>query len=61
MGVHLSRATQSISAGADYRYRMNFDGGEHLETDLVVFSAGIRPQDALGRACGLISPPVAGW
>ena len=53
VGVHLSRATQSISAGEDYRYRMNFDGGEHLETDLIVFSAGIRPQDALGRACGL--------
>jgi nitrite reductase (NADH) large subunit len=46
VGVHLSRATQSISAGEDYRYRMNFDGGEHLETDLIVFSAGIRPQDA---------------
>ncbi|MGY3015873.1 nitrite reductase (NADH) large subunit [Pseudomonas sp. TE6283] len=53
VGVHLSRATQSISAGEQYRYRMNFDGGEHLETDLIVFSAGIRPRDALGRACGL--------
>ncbi|ATB64423.1 nitrite reductase large subunit NirB [Pseudomonas mosselii] len=53
VGVHLSRATQSIRAGEQYRYRMNFDGGEHLETDLIVFSAGIRPRDALGRACGL--------
>ncbi|MHA6161469.1 nitrite reductase large subunit NirB [Pseudomonas sichuanensis] len=53
VGVHLSRATQSVSAGEGYRYRMNFDGGEHLETDLIVFSAGIRPQDALGRASGL--------
>lgn len=53
VGVHLSRATQSVSAGETYRYRMNFDGGEHLETDLIVFSAGIRPQDALGRGCGL--------
>ncbi|PYB72905.1 nitrite reductase (NAD(P)H) [Pseudomonas sp. LB-090624] len=53
VGVHLSRATQSISEGEAYRYRMNFDGGEHLETDLIVFSAGIRPQDALSRACGL--------
>lgn len=44
---------QSVSAGETYRYRMNFDGGEHLETDLIVFSAGIRPQDALGRGCGL--------
>ncbi|WP_249677057.1 nitrite reductase large subunit NirB [Pseudomonas abieticivorans] len=53
VGVHLSRATQAIVAGESYRYRMNFDGGEFLETDLVVFSAGIRPQDALGRSSGL--------
>lgn len=53
VGVHVSRATQSISTGSEYRYRMNFDGGEYLETDLIVFSAGIRAQDALGRACGL--------
>ncbi|MCW2270242.1 nitrite reductase large subunit NirB [Pseudomonas sp. JUb96] len=53
VGVHLSRATQSVVAGDDYRYRMNFDGGESLETDLIVFSAGIRPQDALGRSSGL--------
>ncbi|MFS0826659.1 nitrite reductase large subunit NirB [Pseudomonas phoenicis] len=51
--VHLSRSTQSITAGEDYRFRMNFAGDEFLETDLVVFSAGIRPQDALGKACGL--------
>ncbi len=53
VGVHTSRATQSVAVGEDYRYRMNFDGGEFLETDLIVFSAGIRPQDALGRSSGL--------
>ncbi|WP_311971196.1 nitrite reductase large subunit NirB [Pseudomonas baltica] len=53
VGVHTSRATQSVVAGEGYRYRMNFDGGEFLETDLIVFSAGIRPQDALGRSSGL--------
>ena len=53
VGVHTSRATQSVVPGEDYRYRMNFDGGEFLETDLIVFSAGIRPQDALGRSSGL--------
>ncbi|WP_437884315.1 nitrite reductase large subunit NirB [Pseudomonas sp. LRF_L74] len=56
--VHLSRATQSITSGSDYRYRMNFSGdatgkNEYLEADLIVFSAGIRPQDALARQCGL--------
>ncbi|WP_429211606.1 nitrite reductase large subunit NirB [Metapseudomonas resinovorans] len=53
VGVHLSKATQSISAGAEYRYRMNFAGEDFLETDLIVFSAGIRPQDALARQSGL--------
>ncbi|QLF92639.1 nitrite reductase large subunit [Pseudomonas sp. ABC1] len=53
VGVHLSKATQSISMGSTYRYRMNFAGDDHLETDLIVFSAGIRPQDALARANGL--------
>ena len=60
VGVHVARATQSITQGEDYRYRMNFDGGEHLETDLIVFSAGIRPQDALARSCGLDVAPRGG-
>ena len=34
-------------------YSMNFNDGEYLETDLILFSAGIRPQDALGRSAGL--------
>ncbi|WP_089360819.1 nitrite reductase large subunit NirB [Pseudomonas segetis] len=60
VSVHLSCATQSISAGDEYRYRMNFTGDEFLETDLVVFSAGIRPQDALARQCGLELGPRGG-
>ena len=60
VGVHLGKATQSISAGSDYRYRMNFAGDEALETDLIVFSAGIRPQDALARACALELGPRGG-
>ncbi|MBK5519605.1 FAD-dependent oxidoreductase, partial [Pseudomonas sp. TH10] len=60
VGVHLSRATQSISAGADYRYRMNFANDEFLETDLIVFSAGIRAQDALARQSGLEIGPRGG-
>ncbi|WP_306085219.1 nitrite reductase large subunit NirB [Pseudomonas sp. gcc21] len=53
VGVHLSRATSEIVPGAEYVYRMNFNDGEYLETDLIVFSAGIRPQDALARSAGL--------
>jgi NAD(P)H-nitrite reductase large subunit len=60
VGVHLSRATQSISAGEQYRYRMNFANDEFLETDLIVFSAGIRAQDALARQCALEIGPRGG-
>ncbi|SFC63538.1 nitrite reductase (NADH) large subunit [Pseudomonas citronellolis] len=60
VGVHLSRATQSVTAGEAYRYRMNFAGGDFLETDLIVFSAGIRPQDALARQCALELGPRGG-
>ncbi len=60
VGVHLGCATEEIVAGQNYRYRMNFKGGEHLETDLIVFSAGIRPQDALGRSAALELGPRGG-
>ena len=53
VAVHLSRATSAITPGEAYRWRMNFADGEHLETDLVVFSAGIRPRDELARSAGL--------
>ncbi len=32
---------------------MNFADGSHLETDMILFSAGIRPQDELARKCGI--------
>ncbi|MCE3026555.1 nitrite reductase large subunit NirB [Salinicola sp. DM10] len=53
VGVHVDRATREIVAGEDHRYRMDFTDGTWLETDLIVFSAGIRPQDRLARECGL--------
>jgi nitrite reductase (NADH) large subunit len=60
VGVHVSRATQSITPGESFRYRMNFAGDDFLETDLIVFSAGIRPQDALARQCQLALGPRGG-
>lgn len=51
--VHTGKNTTEIVAGESSFHRMNFADGEHLETDLVLFSAGIRPQDQLARACGL--------
>jgi nitrite reductase (NADH) large subunit len=47
--VHTQKATQSIVAGETCRYKMCFADGESLETDMILFSAGIRPQDALAR------------
>ncbi|MFA5679446.1 MAG: FAD-dependent oxidoreductase, partial [Pseudomonas sp.] len=51
--VHTGRSTTEIVDGEFYRHRLNFAGGEHLEADVVVFSAGIRPQDGLARDAGL--------
>ncbi|CAQ80999.1 nitrite reductase large subunit [Aliivibrio salmonicida LFI1238] len=47
--VHTEKATTEIVAGKESRYRMNFVDGSYLETDMIVFSAGIRPQDALAK------------
>lgn len=51
--VHTEKATTEIVTGETSRYRMNFADGSHLETDMIVFSAGIRPQDELARQFGV--------
>lgn len=51
--VHTGSSTTEIVDGEFYRHRLNFAGGAHLEADVVVFSAGIRPQDGLARDAGL--------
>lgn len=51
--VHSEKNTSEIVAGENCRYRMNFTDGSFLETDLVLFSAGIRPRDELARQTGL--------
>lgn len=50
--VHTSKATREIVANGD-TLTLNFADGESLTTDMVVFSAGIRPQDALARSGAL--------
>ena len=47
--VHTGKNTREIIDGDTHRHKMCFADGEALETDLIVFSAGIRPQDALAR------------
>ena len=53
VSVHTDKATSSITAGSEQRLQLNFADGSVLQTDLIVFSAGIRPQDALGKDAGL--------
>ncbi|PNH87676.1 assimilatory nitrite reductase (NAD(P)H) large subunit precursor [Vibrio diazotrophicus] len=51
--VHTSTATEKIIDGETAKHRMVFKDAEPLEVDVIVFSAGIRPQDALARQSGL--------
>jgi nitrite reductase (NADH) large subunit len=58
--VHTRRSTTQITDGAEHRHRMVFEDGSYLETDLIVFSAGIRPRDELARQCVLAIGPRGG-
>jgi len=51
--VHTGKNTSLITDGEQCVNKMCFADGEELETDIVLFSAGIRPRDELARACGL--------
>ncbi len=53
--VHTSKATEVIEAteDGDTRLLMKFADGGTLATDMIVFSAGIRPNDQLAKDCGL--------
>ncbi len=53
VGVHTQKNTQNIGDGEQHLHKMSFADGAELETDIIVFSAGIRPQDALARQSGL--------
>ncbi|WP_275286125.1 nitrite reductase large subunit NirB [Halomonas elongata] len=55
LGVQVltDRATQYIEDGDTGRHRMVFQDDKLLETDLIVFSAGIRPRDELARDADL--------
>lgn len=53
VSVHTQKATKAIVDGTTAKHCMQFADGTSLETDLIVFSAGIRPRDDLARASGL--------
>ncbi|MCD2450941.1 nitrite reductase large subunit NirB [Methylicorpusculum oleiharenae] len=60
VSVHLNKNTTLIDDGSTCLHKMNFAGGDVLETDLILFSAGIRPRDDLAAACGLDIGPRGG-
>jgi nitrite reductase (NADH) large subunit len=51
--VHTQKNTLEIVDGEQCRHKMKFADGSELETDMIVFSAGIRPRDELARGAGL--------
>jgi nitrite reductase (NADH) large subunit len=52
--VHTQKATSLIDEQGDgTKLRMHFADETHLDTDMIVFSAGIRPYDQLARKTGL--------
>ena len=53
VSVHTSKNTQNIAKGDTCRYKMEFADGESLETDMILFSAGIRPRDDIAKSSDL--------
>ncbi|MER8186567.1 nitrite reductase large subunit NirB [Kitasatospora sp. NPDC094015] len=51
--VHTGVGTTAVEVSGGRATGMAFTDGSRLDTGLVVFSAGVRPRDALARECGL--------
>ena len=51
--VHTGKNTQTIEDGNECKLKMCFADGTELETDMILFSAGIRPRDELAKQSGL--------
>ena len=58
--VHTEKNTLEIVDGENARHVMKFADGSALETDLILFSAGIRPGDELGKQAELEMGPRGG-
>nr|WP_305910288.1 nitrite reductase large subunit NirB [Methylomarinum sp. Ch1-1]MDP4522432.1 nitrite reductase large subunit NirB [Methylomarinum sp. Ch1-1] len=58
--VHTSKNTRNISDGDRHALKMEFADDDSLETDLILFSAGIRPRDDIAHASGLEVGPRGG-
>ncbi|MEM8638621.1 MAG: nitrite reductase large subunit NirB [Cyanobacteria bacterium P01_G01_bin.54] len=58
--VHVSKNTTEIVSEDGKITKMTFADDTELATDMIVFSAGIRPRDELARGCGLEIGPRGG-
>lgn len=58
--VHTEKNTQCIEDGSEHALKMCFADGSVLETDLILFSAGIRPRDELAKKSELTMGPRGG-
>jgi nitrite reductase (NADH) large subunit len=54
VSVHTSKSTTEIVSDNGKIVKMLFADGSELATDMIVFSAGIRPRDELARKCELV-------
>lgn len=53
VSVLTSKNTTQIVDGTDCLHKMLFSDGTELETDMILFSAGIRPRDEIARVSGI--------
>ncbi len=58
--VHTSKQTEQIATQPDGSLVLHFADGGELTTDLVLFSAGIRPRDELARSADISVGPRGG-
>lgn len=58
--VHTSKQTEQIATQPDGSLVLHFADGGELATDLVLFSAGIRPRDELARSADISVGPRGG-
>lgn len=60
VGLHLGTAAAAFHPAADGRLQVELKNGERLDADLVILSAGVRPDTALAKAAGLELGPRGG-
>lgn len=53
VSVHTNKSTTEIVSIDGKVTKMTFADGSELQTDMIVFSAGIRPRDEIAKECGI--------